>query len=158
MSNRDKVIEPYRPNESGSTQCIVRWLVDTPGGWIGAYDKEAFDAYKADAILAKLAESAELVHMWRRAGCADWYRGFPDDEDGGGPYERATYYAVPIDAQAQIDELQAELAKRAARIEALTKALRTIADGGRMYSQIRSRLSDTQMADIAAAAIAQEQS
>ena len=30
-----------RPNESGETQCIVRYMVETPSGWVGSWDKNA---------------------------------------------------------------------------------------------------------------------
>ena len=31
------------PNDSGSAQCIVRWQIETPKGWIGAWNREALD-------------------------------------------------------------------------------------------------------------------
>lgn len=30
-----------RPNDSGSTMCVVRYQVETPFGWVGAWDREA---------------------------------------------------------------------------------------------------------------------
>ena len=36
----------YRPNDEGATMCIVRWLMDTPAGWIGAYDRDALEYVK----------------------------------------------------------------------------------------------------------------
>lgn len=36
----------YTPNESGSTQCIVRWMLDTPYGSVGAWDKLALEWIK----------------------------------------------------------------------------------------------------------------
>ena len=33
----------YPPNDSGSTQCIVKWMVDTPHGWVGAWNKNAIE-------------------------------------------------------------------------------------------------------------------
>lgn len=32
------------------------------------------------------------VFQWRTKGCADWYDGHPDPEDGGGPYETRTLF------------------------------------------------------------------
>lgn len=29
------------PNDAGQTQCIVRWMVETPEGWVGAWNIEA---------------------------------------------------------------------------------------------------------------------
>jgi len=40
-------------------------------------------------------EQAEPVPQFRKVGCADWYDGFPDHSDGGGPYEVRTLYAAP---------------------------------------------------------------
>lgn len=31
----------YPPNHSGATQCIVKWMVDTPHGWVGSWDIDA---------------------------------------------------------------------------------------------------------------------
>ncbi len=36
---------PILPNEAGETVCHVRWMVETPKGWLGAWDREAFDSY-----------------------------------------------------------------------------------------------------------------
>jgi hypothetical protein len=33
----------HPPNDSGNTMCIVRWMVDTPHGWIGSWDRAALD-------------------------------------------------------------------------------------------------------------------
>lgn len=49
--------QPKRPNESGSTLCEVRWLVETPAGWLGAYDTEAFEAA---AKIARAPLQAEI--------------------------------------------------------------------------------------------------
>ena len=31
------------PNVEGETQCIVRWMAETPHGWVGSYDKAALE-------------------------------------------------------------------------------------------------------------------
>lgn len=36
-------LEIHQPNESGSTLVTARWFVDTPHGWIGAWDREALE-------------------------------------------------------------------------------------------------------------------
>lgn len=36
-------LEIHQPNESGSTRVTARWFVDTPHGWIGAWDREALE-------------------------------------------------------------------------------------------------------------------
>lgn len=45
--------EPQPPNESGETFCGVRWMVETPAGWLGSYDKEAFRAYGEACVAAE---------------------------------------------------------------------------------------------------------
>jgi len=35
------------------------------------------------------------VHQWREKHSAYWYDGYPDNDDGGGPYETRTLYATP---------------------------------------------------------------
>ena len=64
--------EPATPNESGSTQCIVRWLVETPHGWIGSYEKEAISeqlrqayAQGAAAQLDRLEKAEEDAERYR---------------------------------------------------------------------------------------------
>jgi len=37
----------------------------------------------------------EPVYQFRKKGCADWYDGYPDHSDGGGPYETRTLYTTP---------------------------------------------------------------
>lgn len=36
-------LEIHQPNESGSTLVTARWFVDTPHGWIGAWDRQALE-------------------------------------------------------------------------------------------------------------------
>ncbi len=55
------------PNESGSTQCIVRWMIETPAGWIGSYDKEALIAFAAEV---RAEETARALNM-----AADYFDG-----------------------------------------------------------------------------------
>jgi hypothetical protein len=31
------------PNEEGATMCAVRWLAETPHGWVGAWDRAALE-------------------------------------------------------------------------------------------------------------------
>jgi hypothetical protein len=37
----------------------------------------------------------EPVHQWREKHSAYWYDGYPDNDDGGGPYETRTLYTTP---------------------------------------------------------------
>ena len=43
-SNEFEPLVPVTPNESGETLCVVRWMVETPNGWVGAYNKGALEA------------------------------------------------------------------------------------------------------------------
>ena len=38
-------VEIKPPNLEGATQCIVRWMVETPAGWVGAWDREALQQF-----------------------------------------------------------------------------------------------------------------
>lgn len=61
MTDPDQLPAPFPPNESGSTPCIVRWMVTLKGGlWLGAYDKEAFDSYALTAIATERARADAL--------------------------------------------------------------------------------------------------
>ena len=31
------------PNVEGETMCVVRWMAETPHGWVGSYDKAALE-------------------------------------------------------------------------------------------------------------------
>ena len=45
------------------------------------------------------AQEPAVLHQFHKRGCADWYDGLPDHEDGGGPYETRTLYTAPPPAQ-----------------------------------------------------------
>ncbi len=36
-----EALQIVAPNEAGNTMCIVRWQIETPAGWVGAWDKAA---------------------------------------------------------------------------------------------------------------------
>jgi hypothetical protein len=42
-------VEIKPPNPEGATQCIVRWMAETPAGWIGAWDREALAQFARPA-------------------------------------------------------------------------------------------------------------
>ena len=60
--------EPKAVNADGEAMCVVRWIVETPGGWLGAYDKEAFDAY-ASAANQSLKDCRTCVHFRSKLHC-----------------------------------------------------------------------------------------
>jgi hypothetical protein len=43
----------------------------------------------------------EPVHQWQQKHSPYWYDGYPDNDDGGGPYETRTLYTTPPAAQRQ---------------------------------------------------------
>lgn len=66
---------PKRPNEAGETSCVVRWMVETPAGWLGAYDREAFDAFRAGWQPIETApkdDDAEFLGCYREVIDRTW--------------------------------------------------------------------------------------
>lgn len=63
----DGSLKPKRANESGSSPTICRWFVETPAGWLGAWNVEAFDAA---AKIARAPLEAELEHCKAAAALA----------------------------------------------------------------------------------------
>lgn len=52
---------PTPPNEAGATMCTVRWMVETTAGWLGSWERGAFDAYIAAAVAAERARWESVV-------------------------------------------------------------------------------------------------
>jgi hypothetical protein len=50
---------------------------------------------------ARSAPVQEPVHQWRQKHSPYWYDGYPDNYDGGGPYETRVLYTTPPAAQRQ---------------------------------------------------------
>ena len=69
--------EPKRPNESGETLGLVRWQIETPNGWIGAWDKQALDYVIQYGDARALAASKRETCTWTEQ----------DDKDMPGTYE-----------------------------------------------------------------------
>lgn len=65
--------------------------IDGPDGGAGNGKPGAISAWNTRAALQ---DKAGEVRQFRRVGCADWYDGNPDHEDGRGPYEARTLYAA----------------------------------------------------------------
>jgi hypothetical protein len=40
-------LEIHPPNGSGETMCVVRWMAETPHGWVGSFDREALEQFNA---------------------------------------------------------------------------------------------------------------
>jgi len=57
--SQNSEFEIYPPNDAGSTNCIVRWMVDTPDGWIGAWSKEALEGFISTRSKQSRKESDE---------------------------------------------------------------------------------------------------
>jgi hypothetical protein len=61
----------------------------------------------------------EPVHQWQQKHSPYWYDGYPDNDDGGGPYETRTLYTTPPPPAAQpavplTDEQKRDLIKKSA--------------------------------------------
>ncbi len=52
--------KPYRPNDSGETPCLVRYMHEGPGGWVGSWDAQAI----AQMLAARDAEMLRTVADW----------------------------------------------------------------------------------------------
>ena len=48
------------------------------------------------AFVVGTSQPAQAVPQWRSKGSSQWWDGYPDNEDGGGPYETHTLYAHGI--------------------------------------------------------------
>ena len=68
-------------------------------GLIAAQCAKLYEEQRTKAITAiKQALAApvqEPVHQWRQKHSPYWYDGYPDNDDGGGPYETRTLYTTP---------------------------------------------------------------
>ena len=61
MGDVESGLVPKRPNDEGEAICHVRWMVETPAGWLGAWDHLAFDAYVSVAVAAERARWTDVV-------------------------------------------------------------------------------------------------
>lgn len=63
-------LEITPPNNIGSTQCIVRWQVETPKGWAGAWNREALEYLIGRTQVDSVLEDAAR-YQWLRLALAD---------------------------------------------------------------------------------------
>ena len=73
------------PDAGAALNALIDWHVAV------ALDPEVSSA--AQALIDRGAAVAVPVYQFRRVGCADWYDGHPDCEDGRGPYQTRKLYA-----------------------------------------------------------------
>ena len=71
----------------------------------------------------------EVVHQWRKVGCANWYDGHPDHEDGGGPYEARILYTYPVDDTALLRQALEALKNSRGYIVAEYEQRKTLYEG-----------------------------
>lgn len=93
MSNKDEALK-----------LALEWLEyidqqDNDRDFLGPEECCALDDTR-NTIREALAEQPAqqepvAVHQFRKRGCSDWYDGYPDHTDGGGPYESRTLYTSP---------------------------------------------------------------
>jgi len=55
-------------NDAGETMCIVRYMVETPAGWLGAWDEGAFASYATAAVKAERADAERYRWIKSRKG------------------------------------------------------------------------------------------
>lgn len=65
-------LAPKPPNADGNAIVHVRWMVETPAGWLGAWDRSAFDAYISAAVAAERERIAQEFDR-RDAGVGGFY-------------------------------------------------------------------------------------
>ena len=61
MADVESGLVPKRQNDEGEAICHVRWMVETPSSWIGAWDRQAFDAYVSAAVSAERERWTDVV-------------------------------------------------------------------------------------------------
>jgi hypothetical protein len=71
----------------------------------------------------------EPIHQWRQKHSPYWYDGYPDNDDGGGPYETRTLYTTPpaqpapVQPVASLNEADVLIMAEAHGIDPSTKGL-----------------------------------
>lgn len=60
-------LEILAPNASGNASCIVRWLIETPQGWVGAWNTEALEY-----LIARAAQQPATADAARNMFDAGW--------------------------------------------------------------------------------------
>ena len=82
-----------KPQPMSDAEIDAIWR-DSSGRIISAADLKGVRAIIAARDAQWAAMIGEPVHMFRKAQCSDWYVGHADHQDGGGPYEERTLYAI----------------------------------------------------------------
>jgi len=95
------VPEPVKP---APVQEPVAWMTINPYGeeddiWYENPEGHLIEGWTYKPLYAHPAPVQEPVHQWRQKHSPYWYDGYPDNDDGGGPYETRTLYTTPPAAQ-----------------------------------------------------------
>jgi hypothetical protein len=98
-------------------------------------DQIALDSALAATERAAIQPAGDAVHQFRKAGCSDWYDGYPDHEDGGGPYELRTLFAAPV-VQAMPSQPAGDLRAWLRRLEDESPAY----SGMQLFTKVRTYL------------------
>lgn len=137
LEGQDKAValaEPKAPNEEGSTQCVVRWMLETPGGWLGAYDKSAFDAYRQQ-IIEELAQGSGVMPKLYYHDGESWCDSEETREAIASLEARNQELGMQVDCMPEMREeiifLRQQLEQSEARVRELEKSLynRAVFDG-----------------------------
>ena len=74
--------------EDFAEECVTAGYVTTKAASYGRLMDEVLSSQ------AQAVAGVKAVHQFRKKHCADWYDGFADHSDGGGPYEERILYTV----------------------------------------------------------------
>ena len=110
--HHDSLQMAERATETQAMEAVARWGTHSQAGAITpppiecdteelkrAYAFGWWSALEKQRETAQAGAVGKAVHQFRKKHCADWYDGFADHSDGGGPYEERTLYtagAVPL--------------------------------------------------------------
>ena len=64
--------KPHPPNKEGKTNCVIRWMMETPSGWVGSWDK---------AALEQFVMPADEPYGWKVTGVPNLYMGEFAEQD-----------------------------------------------------------------------------
>ncbi len=82
-----------------SIEAMKQWLAALESiQWLEQDAQWARKIHKSVESLRQAIEQAEKqepVHQWQQKHSPYWYDGYPDNDDGGGPYETRTLYTTP---------------------------------------------------------------
>lgn len=83
-------VEIKPPNPEGATQCIVRWMAETPAGWVGAWDRAALAQFVTQPRREWQSLSEEEIIDAVRESDLDWQQGWTLEDSEPNRYTQLT--------------------------------------------------------------------